>query len=203
MPMGLTLGGKGQSVPPDSVRRLAAVLKTLGRVVLVIEREETGHSTNYADGEAVLEFVIGKAAAAGSVMGKRTTKVAVLSCLDQDRSPLAGVFLGNLLYGILDVGFDQRGVDVCDQFLGNRVLLGRFEQPCEFGDQLVEAGERVLQEAGVISHELGGRVDFVGYPSRQLADRLQFLRPRQFALHVLAFDNLCLQSQGSLFNLLR
>jgi hypothetical protein len=40
---------------------LAAVLKTLGRDVLVIDREEAGHSTNYADGEAVLEFVIGKA----------------------------------------------------------------------------------------------------------------------------------------------
>ncbi len=61
MPMGITLGGKDQSVPPDSVRRLAAVLKTLGREVLVIDREETGHSTNHADGEAVLEFVIGKA----------------------------------------------------------------------------------------------------------------------------------------------
>jgi pimeloyl-ACP methyl ester carboxylesterase len=61
MPIGITLGGKDKSVPPDSVRRLAAVLKTLGRDVLVIDREEAGHSTNYADGEAVLEFVIGKA----------------------------------------------------------------------------------------------------------------------------------------------
>ena len=61
MPIGITLGGKDKSVPPDSVRRLAAVLKTLGRQVLVIDREEAGHSTNYADGEAVLEFVIGKA----------------------------------------------------------------------------------------------------------------------------------------------
>lgn len=61
MPIGFTLGGQDRSVPPDSVRRLAAVLKTLGRDVLVIDRDETGHSTNYADGEAVLEFVIGKA----------------------------------------------------------------------------------------------------------------------------------------------
>lgn len=61
MPIGFTLGGQDRSVPPDSVRRLAAVLKTLGRHVRVIDREETGHSTNYADGEAVLEFVIGKA----------------------------------------------------------------------------------------------------------------------------------------------
>lgn len=61
MPIGITLGGKDQSVPPDSVRRLAAVLKTLDREVLVIDREETGHSTNYADGEVVLEFVIKKA----------------------------------------------------------------------------------------------------------------------------------------------
>ena len=61
MPMGITLGGQDRSVPPDSVRRLAGVLKTLGRDVLVIDREDTGHSTNYADGEAVLEYVIEKA----------------------------------------------------------------------------------------------------------------------------------------------
>ncbi len=64
MPIGITLGGKDRSVPPDSVRRLADVLNLLGRDVLVIDRAETGHSTNYADGEAVLEFVIGKAKSA-------------------------------------------------------------------------------------------------------------------------------------------
>ena len=61
MPIGITLGGKDRSVPPQSMRRLATVLKTLGRNVLVIDREETGHSTNYADGEAVLEFVFREA----------------------------------------------------------------------------------------------------------------------------------------------
>ena len=64
MPIGITLGGQDRSVPPDSVRRLARVLKTLGRDVLVVDREETGHSTNYVDGKAVLDFVIGKVAVA-------------------------------------------------------------------------------------------------------------------------------------------
>ena len=61
MPIGITLGGADRSVPPQSVRRLAAVLKSLGRNVLVIDREETGHSTSYADGETVLEFVFREA----------------------------------------------------------------------------------------------------------------------------------------------
>ncbi len=61
MPIGITLGGKDRSVPPQSAQQLANVLKTLGRDVLVIYRQETGHSTNYADGEAVLEFVTAKA----------------------------------------------------------------------------------------------------------------------------------------------
>ena len=61
MPIGMTLGGKDRSVPPDSMRRLAGVLEAIGREVLVIDREEMGHSTNYADGKAVLEFAIAEA----------------------------------------------------------------------------------------------------------------------------------------------
>ena len=64
MPIGITLGGKDRSVPPDSMRRLAGVLEILGRDVLVIDRAGMGHSTNYVDGRAVLEFVIEKAAGA-------------------------------------------------------------------------------------------------------------------------------------------
>ncbi|HVW36386.1 MAG TPA: alpha/beta fold hydrolase [Pirellulales bacterium] len=61
MPFGLAVGGQDQLVPPDSVRRLARVLKQLDRDVLLIDRPDGGHSTNYADSTAILEFVIEKA----------------------------------------------------------------------------------------------------------------------------------------------
>ncbi len=40
---------------------MADVLKKIGRPVLVVYRENGGHSTNYADGKQVLDFVIQKA----------------------------------------------------------------------------------------------------------------------------------------------
>jgi len=58
MPIGITVGGKDSSVPPDSVLRLARVLKTLKRDVLLICREDRGHSTSYEDARAILEFII-------------------------------------------------------------------------------------------------------------------------------------------------
>ena len=58
MPVGITTGGQDTLVPPQSVERLAAVLKLLDRQVLLIRREGTGHLTNYEDGTAILEFVI-------------------------------------------------------------------------------------------------------------------------------------------------
>ncbi len=58
MPVAITTGGQDTLVPPQSVERLAAVLKLLGRPVLLIRREATGHVTDYADGTAILEFVI-------------------------------------------------------------------------------------------------------------------------------------------------
>lgn len=61
MPIGVTVGGQDSLVPPASVVRLANVLKKLQPNVLLIDREATGHSTNYEDGKAVCEFVIGKA----------------------------------------------------------------------------------------------------------------------------------------------
>jgi pimeloyl-ACP methyl ester carboxylesterase len=61
MPVGLTTGAKDALVPPDSVVRLAVIVKKLQPNVLLIHRPEGGHSTNYADGKAVLEFVVGRA----------------------------------------------------------------------------------------------------------------------------------------------
>jgi len=65
MPVGLTVSGKDTSVPPESVLRLAKVLKAIGRDPLLIYREDTGHSTQYADGRAILEFIIRKARDSG------------------------------------------------------------------------------------------------------------------------------------------
>jgi pimeloyl-ACP methyl ester carboxylesterase len=61
MPVGITAGGKDAIVPPQSVVRLANILTASGRNVLLIQREEGGHSTNYDDAKAILEFVIQQA----------------------------------------------------------------------------------------------------------------------------------------------
>jgi pimeloyl-ACP methyl ester carboxylesterase len=61
MPVGITSGGRDASVPPDSVLRLGLVLQKIGRKVLVIHREETGHTTSYDDSTAILEYVIREA----------------------------------------------------------------------------------------------------------------------------------------------
>ncbi len=61
MPIGMTVGGKDDIVPAASVIRLAGVLKQLQANVLLIVRPSGGHSTNYADAKAILDFVIRKA----------------------------------------------------------------------------------------------------------------------------------------------
>jgi len=58
MPVAITTGGQDTLVPPHSVERLAAVLKLLGRPVLLIRRDATGHVTDYVDGTSILEYVI-------------------------------------------------------------------------------------------------------------------------------------------------
>jgi pimeloyl-ACP methyl ester carboxylesterase len=58
MPVGITAGGQDTSVPPESVLRLAGVLKKIGRDVLLIYRDDVGHTTRYEDGRAILEYVI-------------------------------------------------------------------------------------------------------------------------------------------------
>ena len=63
MPVGITAGGKDESVPATSVMRLAEKLKAMGRPVLVVYQESGGHATNYDDAAAILEFVIEKARA--------------------------------------------------------------------------------------------------------------------------------------------
>ena len=62
IPVAITAGGKDTIVPPQSVLRLGKKLETQnpGRV-LILFREDTGHSTAYDDAVAGLEFVIGRA----------------------------------------------------------------------------------------------------------------------------------------------
>jgi len=79
MPVAMTAGGKDTAVPPESVVRLAGILKQLNRAVLLIYRETGGHSTSYEDATAILEFVITKAkdpAGASSKPAGATSKPA-------------------------------------------------------------------------------------------------------------------------------
>lgn len=65
MPVAITTGGKDTLVPPESVERLAAILKLMDRQVLLIRRADTGHETNYEDAVSILEFVISHAKPVG------------------------------------------------------------------------------------------------------------------------------------------
>lgn len=62
IPTAIAAGGKDELVPSGSVVRLANVLKKIGAKVLLIYRPEGGHSTDYADTAATIEFVIQNAA---------------------------------------------------------------------------------------------------------------------------------------------
>ncbi len=66
MPVAITTGGKDDVVPPQSVLRLAGELKKTGRKVLSIHREAGGHSTNYEDTCAAMEFVLHEAGVAAA-----------------------------------------------------------------------------------------------------------------------------------------
>ncbi len=61
MPVAVTTGGKDETVPPQSVLRLVEKLKQAKRKVLSIHRETGGHSTNYEDTCAAMEFVLREA----------------------------------------------------------------------------------------------------------------------------------------------
>jgi dipeptidyl aminopeptidase/acylaminoacyl peptidase len=60
MPVAFTTGGQDTVVPPQSVLRLAEAIKKHNPRVQVIHRPQTGHSTNYEDTRAALEFVLGR-----------------------------------------------------------------------------------------------------------------------------------------------
>lgn len=61
MPVAVTTGGKDDVVPPQSVLRLVENLQQAKRKVLSIHREAGGHSTNYEDTCAAMEFMLREA----------------------------------------------------------------------------------------------------------------------------------------------
>lgn len=63
MPIAFTTGGKDAYVPPQSVLRLVEILRCGGRKVLLIHREQGGHSTTYDDAVTAMEFVVREASA--------------------------------------------------------------------------------------------------------------------------------------------
>ena len=73
MPVAIMVGGKDAVVPPHSAVRLAGALKKRGRDVLLIQRAEVGHWTNYDDVKALLEFVIQKSQGDRAATQKTTT----------------------------------------------------------------------------------------------------------------------------------
>lgn len=60
MPISFTCGGLDQSVPPQSVLRLAEKLKQLGRGVLMLHDPAAGHRASYEDTVRAMEWVIGR-----------------------------------------------------------------------------------------------------------------------------------------------
>jgi pimeloyl-ACP methyl ester carboxylesterase len=62
MPISFTVGGADEATPPQSVLRLVNLLSGLGREVLLIQRPEGGHETNYEDACKAIEYVITKTA---------------------------------------------------------------------------------------------------------------------------------------------
>lgn len=80
MPVAFTTGGKDDTVPPQSVLRLFAALKKLGRKVLSIHRDDGGHATTYEDTVTAMQFILREAAVV-----KPAPKIAALSSEDQRR----------------------------------------------------------------------------------------------------------------------
>ena len=58
MPVAFTVGRKDTIVPPASVIRLAKVLQTFERSVLLNVDEAGGHETNYEDAYNAMEFIL-------------------------------------------------------------------------------------------------------------------------------------------------
>ncbi len=58
MPVGITASGEDTVVPPQSVLRLAGILEKLHRQVMLIYREDMGHTSKPEDAQRVIDFVL-------------------------------------------------------------------------------------------------------------------------------------------------
>lgn len=58
MPVAIVVSGNDTIVPPATTLRLAAAIQKINRQVLLINRPDAGHATNYADTVAAIEFVV-------------------------------------------------------------------------------------------------------------------------------------------------
>jgi flagellar hook assembly protein FlgD len=72
MPASFTADSADGTVPPQSVWRLADTLRARGKTDLLLISRSIGHSTNYADAKALIDFVIDQAATT-SVKGRMTS----------------------------------------------------------------------------------------------------------------------------------
>ncbi len=88
MPVALTTGGKDEVVPPASVLRLAEKLHQAKRKVLSIHREAGGHSTNYEDTVAAMEFVLSEAVSTSALHKAAETLKAQIAKLRPAHSEL-------------------------------------------------------------------------------------------------------------------
>ncbi|MDZ4401452.1 alpha/beta fold hydrolase [Prosthecobacter sp.] len=81
MPVAVTTGGKDESVPPQSVLRLVEKLQQAKRKVLSIHREAGGHSTNYEDTCAAMEFMLREAVSTSALHESAKTLKAQMAKL--------------------------------------------------------------------------------------------------------------------------
>jgi len=88
MPVAATTGGKDESVPPQSVLRLVEKLKQAKRKVLSIHRESGGHSTNYEDTCAAMEFMLREALSTSALHELAKTMKAQLAKLKPTHADL-------------------------------------------------------------------------------------------------------------------
>jgi len=81
MPVAVTTGGKDDVVPPQSVLRLVEKLQQTKRKVLSIHREAGGHSTNYEDTCAAMEFMLREAVSTSALHESAKTLKAQMAKL--------------------------------------------------------------------------------------------------------------------------
>jgi pimeloyl-ACP methyl ester carboxylesterase len=85
MPVAFAVGGRDDIVPPDSVRRLAAALEKINKKkVLLLDRKEGGHETNFEDTMRTLEFLLRAADAATSAAESHSQRTTARSAHQYD-----------------------------------------------------------------------------------------------------------------------